>query len=207
MSCWGVSGSCPPIQRLIDNGKAVPPTSHWCDPFIHELLFSDTIKTDDLNCISHLHQSQRLPMPRINFFSFFFPFPLSHDIKPDPPPPLVKSCCHSDSLTGWEERWLSLDVVNVSWPSEWGNAGTYDSVHYSRRSTFPGTWRRKHISQGFCCHCWWWWWSKCSWLEHILQLGSLAERGEKHLTKQIFIMWLFLLIYASDTRRASRFLC
>lgn len=39
-------------------------------------------------------------------------------------------------------RSLSLDVVNVSWLSEWGNvtAETYDAVHYIPRPTFPGTW-------------------------------------------------------------------
>lgn len=86
---------------------------------------------------------------------------------------LVKSCCHSDSLTGWEERSLSLDVVNISWLSEWGNvtAETYDSLHYIPRPTFPGTWNSTSAEFLFCQG------AHFSWLKHIL-LGSFGCEGE-----------------------------
>lgn len=102
---------------------------------IHKVSLFDKMETDDLNYIYKLHHptewtgfsslvSRRSPllMPRVVFFIS------RHQTRF----PLVKSRCHSDSLTGWDERSLSLDVVNVSWLSEWGNvtAETYDLVHY-----------------------------------------------------------------------------
>lgn len=115
---------------------------------IHKLSLFDKMETDDPNYIYKLHHptgwtgffavvsrrgsvsKQLLLVPRVVFSRHQTRFPLSRAVV---------------IATHWlavGERSLSLDVVNVSWLSEWGNvtAETYDLVHYIPRLTFPGTW-------------------------------------------------------------------
>lgn len=136
---------------------------------IHKLSLNDKVETADLNHIYRLHHPKERTcflagrgsvskQPPFDAESCFF--------RTSNPIPLVKSCCHSDSLTGWEGRSLSLDVVNVSWLNEWGNvtAETFDLVHYTPQPTFPGTWNSAPAESLLCqgadlCD-----WSTSSWV-------------------------------------------
>lgn len=186
MSCWGLGfmATRPEVNGWSETRPTDIPltlmlgvSEYAMRLLIHELSLFDKMETDALNYIYKLHHptewtgffavvsrrssvsEQLLLMPRVVFSRHQTRFPL------------VKGCCHSDSLTGWEERSLSLDVVNVSWLSEWGNvtAETYDLVHYMPRLTFPGTWNS--TSAEFLL------WSKFFWLKHIL-LGFFGSEGE-----------------------------
>lgn len=149
MTCGGQS-SRPPVQRLIDEGKLVP-RWHWCSSslntqVIHQLLTKRKQMIRITSTSTLIRVDGRLF--QLLFWSpmcFVF-FKTSNLIF------LAKSRCHSDSLTGWEERWL--DVVNISWLSEWGNvtAETYDSLHYIPPSTFPGTWNSILAELFLVCH-------------------------------------------------------
>lgn len=124
---------------------------------IHKLSLFDKMETDDLNSIYKLHHPTE-------WTGFFTVVPRRGSVSKQPPFDArscffktsnlknIKSCCHSDSLTGWGERSLWLDAVYISWLSEWGTvtAETYDLVRYILRPTFPGTWNSTSAEFLFC---------------------------------------------------------
>lgn len=160
---------------------------------IHKLSLFDKMETDDPNYIYKLHHptgwtgsfavvsrrgsvsKQLLLVPRVVFSRHQTRFPLSRAVV---------------IATHWlavGERSLSLDVVNASWLSEWGNvtAETYDLVHYIPRLTFPGTWNSTWAENSFLL------WSTFFWLKHIL-LWFFGSEGEDVLLSLWTCNWLNL---------------
>lgn len=206
----GVSGSWPPVQRLIDEGKLVPLTlvlsvsKYAMRLVIHKLSLFDKMETDDLNYIYKLHHptgwtgffavvssrgsvSKQLPLvPRVVFLRHQTRFPLSR---------AVVIATH----------WLAEGSARSHWTwltsHDWVNEAMWQQRLMIWFIIFRG-WHFlapeiAHQLSFFYCGANLSDWSTSS-------FGSLAVR-EKHLINQIFIMWLFLLIYAQDARCAPQF--
>lgn len=203
MSCWGLRfvATRPEVNRWSETRPTDIPltlmlgvSEYAMRLLIHKLSLSDKVETDDLNYIYKLHhptewtgsfavvsrrssvRKQLLLMSRVVFSRHQTRFPLSKAVV---------------IATHW--------LAERSARSHWMWLTSHDWVN-------EAIWQQR-LMIGFIIFCGWHFlapeiahqlsfllWSKFFWLKHIL-LGSLAVR-EKHLINQIFIMWLFLSIYA-----------